>query len=60
MRFSAFPLLVPHKHVPGYSQAGAEGQTVPRGPPERNLLKGEVVSKRMGLATNGLIPERCV
>lgn len=46
MRFSAFPLLVPHKHVPGYSQAGAAAQTcLPEGLPERNLLKTEVAGK---------------
>lgn len=33
MRFSAFPLLVPHKHVPGHSWAGAGSGLVHRGAP---------------------------
>lgn len=52
MRFSAFPLLVPHKHVPGHSLAGTAGQTLfTEGLPERNLLKEEVAGRRMGLPT---------
>ena len=57
MRFSAFPLLVPHKNVPGRS-GGAD--LIQRGLPGRNPLKGKVAGKGMGLATKGLIPERCV
>lgn len=61
MRFSAFPLLVQHKHVPGHSQAGAAGQnSFTEGLPERNLLEGDVAGKGMGLTTKGLMPERHV
>lgn len=52
MRFSAFPLLVPHKHVPGHSRAGAAGQTLLiEGFLEKYLLKEEIMGQGVGLPT---------
>lgn len=40
MRFSVFPLLVPHKHVPGHPWAGAGSDLFIEGLPERTPLTG--------------------
>lgn len=60
MRFSAFPLLVPHKHVPGHSWAEARVRPCSQRAPREESSKREVASKGMGFPTKGPIPESCV